>query len=244
VQDPRDVAKSAYIAGMRSARALARRTGVMGRLDESFRQRPTSAAGHLRSLLAIYDVEDMVALDVPWWTYGATAVVERQLERLDGGARVFEYGSGASSVWLGRRAGRVHSVEHHAGFARVVRTLIAEKGLQETVQVIEVEAPASDRPEVSSRRRGEARRDYADYVSAIDRTEGEFDLVVVDGRARLACLAAAVPRLAPGGLILFDDSQRGRYAQGLEASGLRVERFRGWAPAMPYPRESAVLRAA
>jgi predicted O-methyltransferase YrrM len=227
---------------MRSLRAVAGRTGALGRLDEAHRRNATGLGGHARSLFAVYDVEDMVRLDVPWWTYAATAVVERHLERLGGAARVFEYGSGASSVWLGRRAGLVHTVEHDAGFATVVRKLLAEAGLSSTVGLIEVEAPAREHPRVPSARRGEAGRDYADYVAAIDRVDGEFDLVVVDGRARLACLAAAQPRLAPGGLVLFDDSQRKRYAAGLASSGLAVERFHGWAPAMPYPRESAVLR--
>ena len=54
---------------------------------------------------------------------------------------------------------------------------------------------------------------------------GEFDLVVVDGRARVACLQHAAKRLAPGGIVLFDDTQRPRYRAGLEGSGLQVQRI-------------------
>jgi hypothetical protein len=60
----------------------------------------------------------------------------------------------------------------------------------------------------------------------------------------VACLEHAAARLAPGGIVLFDDSQRPRYAPGLAGSGLRVERHRGWVPSLPFPRESSVLRIA
>ena len=227
---------------MRVLRATARGTGVLDWLDEEFRRRPVSVTGHLRSLMAIHDVDDMVRLDVPWWTYGVTAVVERHLDGLGGRGRVFEYGSGASTVWLARRATRVYSVEHNAGFVAVVRRLLVDAGLADRAEVLEVAPVQADHPHVPSGRRGEEGRDYAGYVSAIDHVGGGFDLVVVDGRARTACLDAARSRLAPGGIVLFDDSQRRRYAAGLAGCGLRVERFHGWAPAMPYTRESAVLR--
>lgn len=237
-----ELARTAYVSTTRGARALARRSGVLDALDRRYRQAPRSVAGHLRTLFAIHDVEDLVALDRPWWTYGATDVVERHLAALGGRARVFEYGSGASTVWLARRAGRVHSVEHHPGFAAVMRGVLAEADLTGTVTLLEVPPTRGDRPRVPSGRRGEQGRDYAGYVAAIDAVEGDLDLVVVDGRARVACLEAAARRLAPGGLVLFDDSQRPRYAAGLASSGLRVQRVRGWVPSLPYPRESAVLR--
>jgi hypothetical protein len=242
VPGPGQIARSAYVASSRTVRAAARRTGVYDRLDRRHREDPRSVAGHLRTLFAIHDVEDLVALDQPWWTYGAIDAVEQHLASLGGRARVFEYGSGASSVWLGRRAAEVHSVEHHAGFAQVMRRVLTEAGLDGTVTLIEVPPVPSDDPVEPSGRRGEAGQDYRDYVRSIDGVPGEFDLVVVDGRARVACAEAAARRLAPGGIILFDDTQRPRYSAGLAGSGMRVDRIRGWVPSLPYPRETAVLR--
>ncbi|GIG36098.1 class I SAM-dependent methyltransferase [Cellulomonas pakistanensis] len=237
-----EVARSAYVATSRAARTLADRTGLLGRLDRSYREHPVSVPGHLRTLFAIHDVEDLVALDVPWWTYSAIDTVRDHLDRLGGSARVFEYGSGASSVWLGRRVAEVHSVEHHAGFAGVMRDVLRETGLQDVVDLIEVAPEESAHPVVPSTRRGEEGRDYRRYVHSIDEVPGEFDLVVVDGRARVACMQHAVRRLAPNGIVLFDDTQRPRYQSGLASSGMVVERHRGWVPSLPYPRESAVLR--
>ncbi len=239
-----EFARTAYVSTSRLARRAAERTGLLGRLERRYRENPKSFEGHLRSLFAIHDVRDLVTLDQPWWTYGAIDAVEQHLASYDGKARVFEYGSGASSVWLGRRAAEVHSVEHHPGFAAVMRDLLAETGLSEVVELIEVPPSLNDAPVVGSRRRGEAGRDYADYVASIDAVPGEFDLIVVDGRARVACMQAGTRRLAPGGIILFDDTQRPRYGDGLATSGAQVRRIRGWVPSLPYPRETSILRIA
>lgn len=235
-------ARTGYVAVARAGRGIATRTGALERLDRAYRARPRGVRGQLRTLLAIHDVEDLVSLDVPWWTYRAIDVVEAHLRRLGGAARVFEYGSGASSVWLGRRAAEVHTVEHDAGFAAVMTRVVAAADLDGTVDLLTVPPVDSAAPVTPSQRRGEAGRDYADYVRSIDRVDGAFDLLVVDGRARVACLRHALPRLAAGGLVLFDDSERPRYRTGLETSGLELRRLRGWAPSLPYPRESAVLR--
>ena len=60
-------------------------------------------------MFAIHDVHDLSRLDLPWWTYPA---ITRSTIWPTRSARVFEYGSGASSVWLGSPAREVHSVEH------------------------------------------------------------------------------------------------------------------------------------
>lgn len=236
---PASVARSAYVGLWRSARRAASATGALAALDRRGAARPAGAAAHVRSLFAIHDAADLVALDVPWWTYGAAARVAAHLADLGGSARVFEYGSGASSVWLGRRAASVTSVEHDPRFAEVVRALARAAGV--AVDLLEVPPEQSADPRVPSGRRGEEGLDYEAYVRAIDRVPGELDLVVVDGRARGACLEAAARRLAPGGLVLLDDSQRPRYAGAVAGSGLAVQRYRGWVPSLPYPRESAVL---
>ncbi|WP_282948120.1 class I SAM-dependent methyltransferase [Cellulomonas endometrii] len=180
------IGRAAYVGLWRSARRAAQATGALGALDRRGRAHPGGLAAHARSLFAIHDAADLVALDVPWWTYGAAARVEERLAELGGSARVFEYGSGASSVWLARRAARVTSVEHHAGFAALVRDLARDAGVADRLELLEVAPGESRAPVVPSGRRGEEGLDYAAYVRAIDRVPGELDVVVVDGRARAA----------------------------------------------------------
>lgn len=235
------VLRSAYVKGARFARGASVRTGLLGLLDRRYRANRRGLLAHLRTLYAIHDVDDLVSLDIPWWTYGAIDVVQARLEALDGKARVFEFGSGASTIWLGRRSAVVHSVEHDSFFAGIMARVLVEADLADTVHLIEIQPTASDQPQVGSGRKGEDQFEYADYVDTLAQVGGEFDIICIDGRARVECAQAALKHMAPGGIIVWDDSQRPRYTDGMRRTGLKVRRFRGFAPSLPYPRETALL---
>jgi SAM-dependent methyltransferase len=193
------------------------------------------------SLTRVHDSVAMVDLDVPWWTYRAVDEVERWLGARPRPARVFEYGSGASTVWLARRAASVVSVEHHEEFAALMRELLAPI---DNATLLVRPATASAVPDVPSAKEGYAGLDFAAYVGAIDGTEGDFDLVVVDGRARERCLERALRRLAPDGLVVFDNSRRRRYRRAIEAAPVLEHRLAGLTPTLPYPDQTSLLRHA
>lgn len=92
-----------------------------------------------------------------------------------------------------------------------------------------------------SAKEGHAGLDFADYVTMIDKIDGSFDVIVIDGRAREACLVAAVPRLASGGIVVFDNSRRRRYRRAIAQSGLAERKLRGLTPTLPYPEQTSVL---
>lgn len=227
--------EDAYVAAWRAARVPARRTGLLDALTRS----PAPAARHLRTMFAIHDVVDMASLDLAWWSYEAIAQVEHHLDALTGRARVFEYGSGASTVWLGRRAGEVHSVEHDKGFYDFLAPQL--EPLQH-VHLRLVEPVPQPRPRTPSRRRGHEGLDFTDYVASIDDVPGELDLVVVDGRARVASARRALPRLAPGGLLVLDNANRDEYAAIVRDPALEVALLRGATPCLPYPTTTALVR--
>lgn len=233
--------RSLYVKGARVIRRGAEGVGVIGALDRRYDRAPHSALGHVRTLFAIHDVDDMIRLDTPWWTYGAIKRVDEHLARLEGAARIFEYGSGASSLWLAARGREVWTVEHDLGFASHMRNAFARAGVEDVVRLIETPAVETATPRTTSGRRGEDHVDYTDYVQSIRSVGGKFDLVVIDGRARADCLREAIPFLAPGALVVFDDAQRPRYRAGLERCGLPVARIWGWVPSLPYPRETAIV---
>jgi predicted O-methyltransferase YrrM len=211
---------------------------VLARLEAS----PRPAVRHVRSLLSIYDAEDLARLDLPWWSYRATRAIERFLS-LRPQARVFEYGAGASTAWLARRAGSVDTVEHDAGFAAVARRLVAGADHVTLHVVPATPIPAGAGAEaVRSERDGYQGLDFAAYVATIDRVGGPFDLIVIDGRARVAALRRALPHLAPDGAVVFDDVERRRYAPALTAPGTTVHVLRGATPGLPYPTSTAILR--
>lgn len=171
------------------------------------------------SLFAIHDVERMIALGLPWWNVAATREVAEFL-RARPNARVFEYGAGASTIWLARHAASVTSVEHHVGWhQRLTREVARYSNIR------------LDHRELG----GDA------YTGAISEIGGMFDLIVIDGRRRAQCLARAIPHLAPGGVILFDDSGRSRYRAAIRHCGLKERRYFGRSYCVPYPDFTSVL---
>lgn len=229
--------KNAYVTALRTVRRLLGAVGVLVLFDRAADR--WRWALWLRSLLSIYDLQDLLRYDVPWWTFAAADRVDTFLAGRPG-ARVFEWGSGASTVWLSRRAGTVTSVEHDAQWADLVEPVLPANA---EVRVVEP-APAAGGPaQVLSEKPGFEGLDFADYVASLDEVDGVFDLVVVDGRARNACFHRAVTRLAPDGVLVFDNVDRARYREAIAKSPVPVdvEWTRGLTPALPYPTRTALV---
>lgn len=229
--------KGLYVRGVRGIRQGARAVGVLGWWDHKAHQGRFWCWS--RSLLAVYDLPDLVMLDVPWWTFEAADTVREYLGSHPG-ARVFEWGSGASTVWLSKRAGSVVAIEHDAAWAADVLRLAPANAQVRLVPPSRADASATP---VLSAKSGFEGLDFTDYVSAIDQASGLFDLIVIDGRAREACLPHAVRHLAPGGLIVFDNVDRSRYRDAItaEVPPLKVRWTRGLTPCLPYPTRTALL---
>lgn len=140
------------------------------------------------------------AVRVPWWPAAAVSRVRAHLSET---SVVFEYGGGGSTWWLHGLGATVTTVEHDRNWYERLRVevpgavtlLLREPGRGGSVGSA-VEAGSFDA-----------------YVAAIaDYPDDSFDLVIVDGRARVACGLAAMAKVRVGGLLLLDDSQRTRYA--------------------------------
>jgi len=191
-----------------------------------------------RSQFSLYDMNDFVRLDLPWWTLNAMTLVDEFLTARPH-ARVFEWGSGASTIWLEKRSAEVISVENDGEWHRMMSGLV---GPQTTIQ--HMPAIPSDNPSVSSRWWGQRGFDFSDYVDAIDRHSGVFDLIVIDGRARTACLDKALERLTPDGMVVFDNTNRPRYREALEGAQGRIEEFMtyGLTPSLPYSTTTSLLK--
>jgi len=227
--------KTVYASGARGAGSALRAVKVLPKETPSRDDRLKHWAV---SLTKVHDAMAIAELGVPWWTYRAIDVVDASLCARSRPVRVFEFGSGASTLWLADRADEVNSVEHHAGFAKVMTPVLAER---ENVRFLVVGPKTSAHPKIGSQKPGHDHLDFSDYVATIDRVGGLFDLIVIDGRAREACLTASIPHIAPGGLIVYDNSRRGRYKRAILASGLNSRRLRGLTPTLPYPDETSVL---
>src|SRR3546814_13819016 len=130
----------------------------------------------------------MIALGLPWWNVAATREVAEFL-RARPKAHVFEYGAGASTIWLARHAAGVVSVEHHAEWhQRLTKAVVRYPGIQLLHRELERDA----------------------YIDAIDAANGPFDLIVVDVRRRTECLPHALPHLASCAITPLDQLGRAR----------------------------------
>lgn len=226
--------KKHYVTAMRGLRAALRAIGVLALLD---RWAARSRIGMwVRSLFSIYDLADLLQYDVPWWTFESADLVSDFLDDRPG-ARVFEWGSGASTVWLGRRSATVTSVEHDREWADTMADVLPGNA---SLKVVE---PVPSAAGVQSGKPGFEGLDFSSYVGAIEATDGEFDLIVIDGRAREVCLERALPRLADDGLIVLDNVDRARYREAIDkhCSGLKVTWTRGLTPSLPYPTRTALI---
>lgn len=134
---------------------------------------------------------------LPWWTYAATRWIERALLPEH---RVFEFGSGASTLWLAPRVAQVDAVEHNPEWEKRVRPDLPANATLTLVETRGTDADAEpDDP----------------YLRPL---RGEYDFIIVDGMGRNACVAAAVDHLTPGGIILLDDGDRVAYAAAHDAT--------------------------
>lgn len=140
----------------------------------------------------------------PWWNDRAIRYLGQHLRP---GDRVFEWGSGASTVWLASRGANVTSIEHDL----------------EWVSKVRARCPAADVRTVPD--------NAGDYVAAIDAyRDDSFDVVIVDGIHRPECLRRGTSKVRPGGLLILDDTDQRQLARVKKSSlpGWKTVSFTGF----------------
>ncbi len=159
----------------------------------------------------------------PWITFPAMEFLRR---KLTSSMRVFEYGSGGSTLFFCTRAADVVSVEHDREWAAKVQgVLAAQRFSNSRLQLVEPqpgtaggsEDPADPAAYISSAElyRG---KNFQRYVEQVDAwPNAHFDLILVDGRARPSCLAHAAPKVRPGGWLVLDNAERPHYQRAAAA---------------------------
>ena len=130
---------------------------------------------------------------VPWLTYPAIFFLE-QRKKIIKGADVFEYGSGNSTFWWEKYSKKVVAVEY---FNKWYKKMSEDLSKKTTLLFRE-------------------NNDSHDFANAILEEKTKYDIVVVDGRDRVRCAINAAERLKAGGVIIWDNSERPRYAKGVK----------------------------
>jgi Methyltransferase domain len=184
----------------------------------------------------------------PWIPFEAADWLQRYLNR---NRKVFEWGSGGSTIFLAERAGQVFSVEHDRKWHELVSKALADRGITNCSDQLHEPKPivgnlaAADQSQIS-------RFIYDDYdpgatldeyVRAIDaHPDRSFDLVLVDGRVRTECIQHALPKIKPGGYLMLDNSNNADVVEIIrKTQSYPHTEFRGIAPGWPPTRWSNTI---
>jgi hypothetical protein len=189
---------------------------------------------YFKSLLGFQNATLLMDLDLPWWPFVATNFIEKKICNRQ--ISVFEWGSGASTVWLSRRAQHVVSVEHDEDWTIAMTAELETRDIKNVSLQLQ-SALATESPQVVSGKNGFSNLDFSRYTQAINDFQG-FDLIVIDGRARVDCWEEARHHLNKGGLVVFDNYNRNRY--NFELDGFRAHYFSGLTPASVWPTHTLV----
>ncbi len=215
--------KAQYV---RKARAIGKADWVQRWLRRSRKAPACGMRRWLASLLAVDDLDRMAALDCPAWTLSATRRMTSFLERREYPA-IFEYGAGAATLWLAKRAPDVVAVTDDKAVAQQLGRHLDAMGLSHRVRL--GICAASDGGTQDG------------FVHAIDAIEGQFDLIIIHGPQRAACLDLARRRLKPGGAILFPQSVGKSARRAIARSRMTDIRFLGRRYGQPLPGSDSLL---
>jgi len=153
----------------------------------------------------------------PWLTPEAIALLEDWLTPEMVG---FEWGSGRSTLFFARRVASLKSVEHDAAWHGEVVRQLQEAGLAGKVDYRLIPPLGREEPPAdllagwpgAARLPVPPKPEFVRYFREIEQyPDGTFDFVLVDGRARVACILEAIPKLKPGGLLILDNAERDKY---------------------------------
>lgn len=170
--------------------------------------------GLLGSIQAALPV-DSSGNPVPWFTYPAI----EYLNQFDvKGKKIFEYGSGNSTAYWARRGAEVWAVDHdQQWFDKMSASLSAGQ----TLYYADAEQ---------------------DYANAITQPGISFDLVVIDGVFRSACVDPALAHLRRGGIIIVDNAERDvEVGHLLRQKGMFEIDFSGFGPINDYIWTTAIF---
>ena len=133
---------------------------------------------------------------MPWWSF-------RAIERADSllaGKRVFEYGTGGSTLRFAKIAKQIVSIEDHADWMAVVQDRLSKKNITN----VEIRLRPFDF-------KNPVNFESSEYISAVD--SSSWDVVIIDGqdwtfKQRLACFRRVEPKMEAGSIIIVDDFWR------------------------------------
>lgn len=144
---------------------------------------------------------------IPWFTY---SFLDAFADRIPPDAHVFEFGAGMSTRWWAERVTSVTSVEHEPEWYNSIQSQLPDNA---RVMLRDLNVAA--------------------YAASIADSDNRYDIIIIDGRMRVACTQYALNSVSDRGVIIFDNSERPKYKPALDMlcqAGFKSLRFTGFIP--------------
>ncbi len=145
--------------------------------------------GYLKSSMS-WEPIDNENNPIPWMNY---SVVDFISKRLNKRLNVFEYGSGYSTMYLAKLVNSVTSVEHDKEWYTNINQRINQIS---NVTLFYATLGSG----------------YIQGIKNLSSKNQRYEIVLVDGRERVACAIFALDYLTSDGILILDDSDRNTYA--------------------------------
>lgn len=168
-----------------------------------------SSQGWFNSIETGMPVDDKGA-PIPWYTYSSLHFLAA---RVSSKMKVFEYGSGNSTLWWSQKVTSLVSCEHDPVWFQKCQEKI---------------------PNTVDYRLHEQAKDYTNTILEFKDT---LDVVIIDGRHRVDCAENAVIALNHEGVVVWDNSDRAEYQAGYDyliEKGFKRIDFWGLGPLNSY----------
>ncbi len=160
--------------------------------------------------------------ELPWITFASIDYISKHLRE---DSKVFEFGGGGSTLFFLKNKASVYTVEHDEKWFEVLQGIVQQKPeakwkgffIQAEQGNFLPNPSPSDPSHYSTNDQFYKGTHFKNYSTKIlDFEDGFFDMVLVDGRSRPACLYHALSKIKKGGLLILDNSDREYYLTALE----------------------------
>jgi len=170
-----------------------------------------------------YRGKNFISAELPWMNFEVCDWLNSYLSKE---MKLFEWGSGGSTLFYAKLVDQVISIEYDAEYFDFVGQQLKGK---ENVEL--VLAPAQDSGQFKSFSPNHVGSYFDDYVKSIDKyPDNSFDVIVVDGRQRNECFKRALKKLKTDGIIVFDNFEREIYKKSQHHPGISHFMIEGLMP--------------
>ena len=156
---------------------------------------------------------------IPWFTYAAIDFLKGKLNK---NLSVLELGSGNSTFFFSERVADITSLEHSKEWYQEILNKIPSN--------VELIFTGSNTAE--------------EYLKPISKTDKKFDIIIIDSIFRNECLVECLNYLTDQGIIIFDDTERNEYLEGIEFAvkeGFKKLDFSGIAPGIFFRKCTTIF---